>query len=264
MTKMTMLDIDQVDLPTLAEALEDHSDDGSWWIDPRTGALESWSRAFADDPDDSPGERAFRRVQPLDSSERYADMEDFVGRVTDRRARDLLARAIAGRGAFRRFKDTLHEFPELRTQWFTFHDARMARRAIEWLLAEGLVAESAAERAIGAHPDPPVTCDPGDEPVAHRVAAQLRHLYGARLKHVVLFGSRAPGDAEPDSDMDLLIVLDPLDDPWAEHDRMDDLLWRETLESGIVLSAIPLSTKDFEQPRTMAMRSARMDGRIVG
>jgi predicted nucleotidyltransferase len=264
MKKMKMLDVDRVDLSTLAEALEDHSEDSSWWIDPRTGELESWSRLFAEDPDDSPGERGFRRIEPLGSGDSYADMEEFTERVADRRARDLLAHAIAGRGAFRRFKDTLHEFPELRKEWFAFHDTRMARRAIEWLRDEGLIAEAAAERAIAAHPDPEVTTGSSDEQLARRVARELRELYGERLKQVVLFGSRARGDADPDSDMDLIVVLDPMEDRWAEHDRMDELLWRETLETGIVLSAIPLSVKEFDEPKTMAIRSARMEGRAVG
>jgi hypothetical protein len=39
---------------------------------------------------------------------------DFTERVRDPRAHDLLERAIEGRGAFRRLKDTLFEFPQLR------------------------------------------------------------------------------------------------------------------------------------------------------
>jgi predicted nucleotidyltransferase len=35
----------------------------------------------------------------------------------------------------------------------------------------------------------------------------LESLYGERLVRVVLFGSRARGDAEPDSDIDILVVL---------------------------------------------------------
>lgn len=265
MKKMKPLDLERIDLDALAEALEDHSEDGGWWIDPRTGELERWSRLFADDPDDSPGERGFRRIESLGSGESYADMEEFTERVTDRRAHDLLAHAIAGRGAFRRFKDALLEFPELRKEWFAFHDARMARRAIEWLRDAGLIADAAAERGIVAHPDPePAVRASSDEQLARRVAAELRELYGPRLKQVVLFGSRARGDADPDSDMDLVVVLDPMTDSWAEHDRMDELLWRETLESGIVLSAIPLSARDFAAPRTMAIESARVEGRVVG
>lgn len=265
MKKMKPLDLDRIDLSTLAEALEDHSEDGGWWIDPRTGELENWSRLFADDPDDSPGERGFRRIEPLGSGESYGDMEDFIERVADGRPRELLQRAIAGRGAFRRFKDTLHEFPELRKEWFAFHDARMARRAIEWLRDEGLIADDAADRAIAAHPDPePAAAASSDEQLARRIAGELRELYGPRLKQVVLFGSRARGDADPDSDMDLVVVLDPMTDSWAELERMDALLWKETLDTGIVISAIPLSEREFAEPRTMALTRARIEGLTVG
>jgi len=263
MKKMKMLELDRIDLSTLAEALEDHSDESGWWIDPRTGELENWSRLFADDPDDSPGERGFRRIEPLGSGESYADMEQFTERVADRRARDLLAHAIAGRGAFRRFKDTLHEFPELRKEWFAFHDARMTRRAIEWLLDERLIDEAAAERALAAHPDPEVTAGSSDEQLARRVARDLRELYGPRLKQVVLFGSRARGDADPDSDLDLVVVLDGPTDPYAEIRRTADLSWRHTLEAGVVISIIPLAEHDFEHPPTMAIERARIEGRPV-
>ncbi len=48
-------------------------------------------------------------------------MEQFVQLVRDPRARDRLDRALQGRGPFRRFKDTLLEFPGLREAWFRFH-----------------------------------------------------------------------------------------------------------------------------------------------
>jgi Uncharacterised protein family (UPF0158) len=81
-------------------------------------------------------------------------MEDFVGRVRDPRSRDLLERAIAGRGAFRRFKDTLLDFPDLRQAWFSFHGARMERLAIEWLAGQGLIQEQVAAQELQARQDP--------------------------------------------------------------------------------------------------------------
>src|SRR5919198_5740801 len=104
---MTMLDLDRVDLSELCTALEDNSPEHSWWVDPRTGALEPWSDLGDDEHDEHPGERGLVAVEPIDSAEGYSDMRDFSARVPDARARDLLLRAIAGRGAFRRFKDTL-------------------------------------------------------------------------------------------------------------------------------------------------------------
>lgn len=110
-----MLDLQTIDLASLCEALEDHSDETSWWFDATTGNVEpsgDWS-----DDEDGPGDpeaRGLLWIEPIPSSEAYQDLEDFVARVRDPRPRGLLERAIAGRGAFRRFKDTLFEFPELR------------------------------------------------------------------------------------------------------------------------------------------------------
>ena len=141
MKEIAMLDLQRVSLRSLAEALEDHSPETSWWFDPATGDSEPYL-----DPDsvgvgegDHPEERGLIRVEPILSREAYGDMEDFIGRVRDPGTRGLLERAIAGRGAFRRFKDALLDLPELRQAWFAFHDARMGRRAIEWLVDQGLV-----------------------------------------------------------------------------------------------------------------------------
>jgi hypothetical protein len=44
-------------------------------------------------------------IDPLPSHVWYQDMADFAERVSDDRAGRRLARAIEGKGAFRRFKD---------------------------------------------------------------------------------------------------------------------------------------------------------------
>ncbi len=202
-----MLDLSAVDLGEIATALEDHSFEGSWWIDADTGEVWYWRGEEDDDPElDPDGRDDARHIDPLPSGEGYADMVDFIALVPDHRAADLLDRAIAGRGAFRRFKDTLFEFPELREEWFRFRDTRMQRRAIEFLVDERLVDEAEAERALAGLHDPQVGEDPpvaNPREVAAAVAADLRRLYGERLVGVVLYGSQARGDAHPDSDVDL-------------------------------------------------------------
>jgi hypothetical protein len=257
-----------VDLGMLAVALEDHSDEGSWWIDAETGELWHWRDDEDDDAVFDPAERGdARRVAPVPSSEGYGDMGDFIARVPDRRAADLLERAIAGRGAFRRFKDTLFEFPELRERWFRFSDVRMQRRAIEFLVGEGLVDEVQARRALAERADPPVGEGVGDaDPrgVAAAVAVDLHRLYGEQLVEVVLYGSQARGDAHPDSDVDLAVILDEVVSPWEELRRMDDILWRHTLESGLTISATPISRVTWVESRWPLVRAARADGIPVG
>lgn len=74
--------------------------------------------------------------------------------------------------------------------------------------------------------------------------AALLGLYGDRLRHVVLFGSHARGEAHPESDVDVLVVLGDEVDYIAEVRRMmtvkmDALEHYEVLLS---LKPVPLAT----------------------
>jgi predicted nucleotidyltransferase len=244
-------------------ALEDNSPEHGWWLDLHSGELELWSE-FGDPPEEQhPEERGLRLVDPVGSHEAYADMEDFAEAVPDPRARDLLLRAIAGRGAFRRFKDTLLEFPELRDAWFRFHDVRMERRAIVWLADHDLVQPDAAERALSVQPEPtqPVPgASPDAQAVARAVARELHGLYGERLKRVVLFGSWARGDAHPESDIDLLVVLDEVRSRRRELDRMSEVLWRYSLEHGTVVTELPVSEDEYRDSDEPILIRARAEG----
>jgi hypothetical protein len=96
-------------------------------------------------------------IRPLRSYVWYQDMADFVDLLSDDRAARRLARAINGRGAFRRFKAELNEeYPHLLPVWYAFRDTRAARRAVEWLLDESLISHDAADRFRAEHPAPDV------------------------------------------------------------------------------------------------------------
>ena len=45
------------------------------------------------------------------------------------------------------------------------------------------------------------------DPIMRRFRAALDEAYGDRIERVVLFGSRARGDARPDSDYDVAVFL---------------------------------------------------------
>jgi len=84
----------------------------------------------------------FEEIPANESGESYRLMEEFIGSVEEERPRDLLSRAIDGKGAFRRFKDTLGEFPTLRERWFRFENERKLEWAREWLESIGLKSTS--------------------------------------------------------------------------------------------------------------------------
>ena len=96
-------------------------------------------------------------IDPLPSHVWYQDMADFAERVSDDRAGRRLARALEGKGAFRRFKDELHqEHPHLLPAWHAFRDARAQRRAVGWLADNSLIDDDAATRFLDDRPDPDV------------------------------------------------------------------------------------------------------------
>jgi hypothetical protein len=259
-----MFDPDDVDLADLALALEDHSDEHTWWLDPATGLVEPRSTHEISRNGSSPnGGPALVRIEPLPVSVGYGDMEDFVTYVRDARARDLLERAIMGRGAFRRFKDALHDFPELRRAWFAFHDTRGERRAIEWLAERGLVDAAVADAALAGRADP----EPGDLPglldahgLARRVGRDLSRVYRRRLRGVLLIGPWARGDAHPESPVELLVVLDGFGDRWAEKRRLERTMWRHSIRNDAVVTAITVTTEELERAATPLLARAAAEG----
>jgi Uncharacterised protein family (UPF0158) len=254
-----MLDLEKVNLGDLALALEDHSPDHHWQVDLHTGEIEPrFGRA-------QNGDRGNGSIviEPLPSGVGYGDMEDFVMSVRDPRARHMLSRAITGRGAFRRFKDSLMDYPELRRAWFAFHDARSERRAIDWLSDHGLVDPAAAEEARGTHKEP----DPAEMPgvldahgILRQLAGELKRLYGRRLRQVILAGAWARGDAVPDSAIELITVVDPLPNPWQEKRRMDRIVSRHSMRHHAVITVLPISPADLLRADTPYLVRATTEG----
>ena len=140
---LRMRRVADIDVAGVAEALNDNSADTQWWYDPANGRVEpSIANDFLLDlngNDDDQRERGLVFVEPSGPRPAYQDMADFAATVGDVRASELLTRAIEGPGAFRRFRDTLDDFDDLRDCWFDFTRAASERRAIDWLVDEHLV-----------------------------------------------------------------------------------------------------------------------------
>jgi len=92
---------------------------------------------------------------------------------------------------------------------------------------------------------------------------ELEELYGDRLKGVYLFGSHARGDAEPDSDVDVAVVLDDYQSPVREIRRMSEIGARLSLAVDRHISRIPLRETDWRQKNTIFMRNLREDAVII-
>ena len=80
---------------------------------------------------------------------------------------------------------------------------------------------------------------PKPDPILRRFKAALDSMCGSRIDRVVLFGSRACGDAPEDSDHDVAVFLKSLDDRREELDRLAGLRVRLLEETGAVFDAKP-------------------------
>ncbi len=153
-----MLDLHRIDVEDIATALADQTDyDHQWLIDPRTGEVAFWTSDTGIDGENPVeiDELDLIAIDPLPSHVWWQDMADFTEGISDDVAGERLARALEGRGAFRRFKNQVYEHhPELISPWHAFRDARAQRRAVEYLLELGLIDDSAARQFVTAHPDP--------------------------------------------------------------------------------------------------------------
>ncbi len=75
------------------------------------------------------------------------------------------------------------------------------------------------------------------------------------VKRIFLFGSRARGDAESDSDMDVLVVIDT-DDMVAARRIASECAWEASLGTGIILSPVVTSVQNWENgPERMSLLS---------
>lgn len=89
---------------------------------------------------------------------------------------------------------------------------------------------------------------------------ELTARYGDRFVGLWLYGSQARGDAGPDSDVDLLLRLDAVEDPTKEIDRISDLLADVNLRTGVLLSVMPVSDAQLRDAKGPFWEVVRHEG----
>jgi predicted nucleotidyltransferase len=85
------------------------------------------------------------------------------------------------------------------------------------------------------------------DPVLARFRAALDDIYDDQIERVVLFGSRARGDAGADSDYDVAVFLKDLPDRFAELYRLTDLstdIWARPVNLCMPGPIVPMLTKN--------------------
>lgn len=93
---------------------------------------------------------------------------------------------------------------------------------------------------------------------------RLRQCYGDDLLRVVLFGSKACGDSDEESDIDVLVVVRmPDDDYWQHRRQISAIAGHLDLEHDVILSTLLVDEAELAEMRRANLllnRSIQRDG----
>ncbi len=84
---------------------------------------------------------------------------------------------------------------------------------------------------------------PQDRLILEAFAGQLRKVLPAA--EVFAFGSRAKGSADPESDLDVCVVVPQLGH--AEREAIRAVAWRVGFDSGVVIATVKYESRAFHQ-----------------
>jgi predicted nucleotidyltransferase len=94
-----------------------------------------------------------------------------------------------------------------------------------------------------------------------RVEAAMQAEYGPQLAQLILFGSHARGTVGPDSDVDILVVLDDgYESIFTEYQRWTSFVMDILLEEGELLNLVFTSTGRWESVRSPLYQNIRKEG----
>ncbi|NKB25535.1 MAG: hypothetical protein GKR87_14385 [Kiritimatiellae bacterium] len=97
----------------------------------------------------------------------------------------------------------------------------------------------------------------------NRIKPLLQEVYGPQLKKVILYGSEVRGNARTDSDVDVLVLLEKVEDYGKSLRKNIDALYDLSLELGRRISAKPIDINEFEKIDCPLYRHALHEGLVA-
>ncbi len=93
-----------------------------------------------------------------------------------------------------------------------------------------------------------------------RLKSELQAIYTDRLVSIILFGSQARGDAQPGSDIDVLVVLRGSVNPATEIGKVGPATAALSLANDVVISCVFISEERFATEQSPLLINVRREG----
>ena len=130
------LDTDTGEIISMPDEVMRAVEDGEEKIE----SLPDWEEDIAEIADKilSDEKNRFLLIPKRESREGYEIMVAFAESLRGKGLREKLSLALNGRGAFRRFRSVLNDYPDELEKWYKFKDDWMREEAVKWLLLNGI------------------------------------------------------------------------------------------------------------------------------
>jgi predicted nucleotidyltransferase len=96
-----------------------------------------------------------------------------------------------------------------------------------------------------------------------KLKSGLKQMYGKQFKGAYLFGSYARGDNDPDSDVDVLIILSDFEKYGAELNRTSELIGNLSLEYGTTVSVVFARQLEWQMDKLPLLLNIHAEGVAV-
>lgn len=100
----------------------------------------------------------------------------------------------------------------------------------------------------------------GIKPILEELQSELLNIYKKRFKSLILYGSHARGEATGDSDIDVVVVIERVENPIKELGKLSDIISQISLKYDTLISLYPISVEDFQNRNSPLLLNVRREG----